>query len=47
VRVADPDSTPRLVDVEVSRDGDFATATIPDFETWSIVYITQENATSL
>lgn len=43
VRVADPDRSPRLVDVEVTRDGDFATAEIPDFETWSLIYITQNH----
>lgn len=43
VRVADPDRSPRLVDVEVTRAGDFATAEIPDFDTWSLIYITQDH----
>ena len=42
VRVADPDASGRLRDVMVARDGDFATAQLPDFETWQLVYITQD-----
>ena len=45
VRVADPDGSHRLLDVEVTRDGDFATAELPDFETWQLVYITQDEET--
>jgi dextranase len=45
VRVADPDGSHRLLDVEVTRDGDFATALLPDFETWQLVYITQGEET--
>ncbi len=43
VRVADPDGSGRLVDVAVTRDGDFATTDLPDFETWQLVYITQDD----
>jgi dextranase len=43
VRAADPDGSPRLVDLEVIRDGDFATAVLPDFATWLIIHLTQDN----
>ncbi len=43
VRVADPDGSRRLVDVPVTRDGDVATAELPDFGTWQLVYITQDH----
>jgi dextranase len=39
VRVADPDASPRLLDVEVTLDGDFAVATLPDFAVWQLVVI--------
>lgn len=43
VRVADPDAGGRLIELDVVRDGDFATATLPDFETWAVIHITQDN----
>lgn len=43
VRAADPDGTPRLADLDISRDGDFATVALPDFGTWLIIHITQDN----
>jgi dextranase len=39
VRVADPDETARLMDVEVSLDGDFAVAELPQFAVWQLVVI--------
>ncbi|MDQ1554561.1 MAG: dextranase [Microbacteriaceae bacterium] len=39
VRVADPDETARLMDVEVSLDGDFAVAELPKFAVWQLVVI--------
>jgi dextranase len=39
VRVADPDRSPRLVDVPVVVDGDFATATLPGLHVWQLVVV--------
>jgi dextranase len=39
VRVADPDGAPRLVDVPVELDGDFATAQLPPFGVWQVILI--------
>jgi dextranase len=39
VRVADPDRAPRLVDVLVSSDGDFAVAEIPEPHVWQVVVV--------
>lgn len=43
VRAADPDGSPRLVDLSVVRDGDVATVVLPDFGTWVVIHITQYN----
>jgi dextranase len=39
VRVADPDGTPRLVDVAVEVDRDHATAELPEFSVWQLIVI--------
>jgi dextranase len=39
VRVADPDRAPRLVDVPVRTDGDFAIADIPEPHVWQVVVV--------
>lgn len=39
VRAADPDGSPRLVDVEVVVDGDYAVAVLPEFAVWQLVLI--------
>jgi dextranase len=39
VRVADPDGRPRLVDVAVELDGDYASALLPEFAVWQLVLI--------
>ncbi|MGX5772859.1 glycoside hydrolase family 66 protein [Microbacterium trichothecenolyticum] len=39
VRVADPDRTPRLVDVPVRLDGDHAVATLPALNIWQVVHV--------
>jgi dextranase len=39
VRVADPDGSPRLVDVAVELDGDHATAVLPELAVWQMVVI--------
>ena len=44
VRVASPDGTPRLTDVPVELDGNFATAELPEFGIWQIVVIDLEEA---
>ena len=43
VRVADPDGTPRLVEVPVTVDGTHATAQLPALETWQLVLIDLES----
>jgi dextranase len=43
VRVADPDRSARLTEVTVTRDGDDAVASLPDFETWSVILISQDH----
>ncbi|MDP9026038.1 MAG: hypothetical protein M3N46_00595, partial [Actinomycetota bacterium] len=43
VRAADPDGTPRLAELDVVRDGDFARVVLPDFVTWLVIHITQDN----
>ncbi|MBN9239222.1 MAG: hypothetical protein BGO97_06000 [Micrococcales bacterium 70-64] len=39
VRVADPDGGARLVDVEVTVDGDYATAQLPAVGVWQVVLV--------
>lgn len=39
VRVADPDTMPRLVDVPVDLDADAATATLPPVGAWQVVVV--------
>lgn len=39
VRVADPDGTPRLIDVPITLDGDHAVATLPEFTIWQLILI--------
>ncbi|BDZ47238.1 hypothetical protein GCM10025866_31470 [Naasia aerilata] len=39
VRVADPDRTPRLVDVDVTVDGAYATAILPEPHVWQLVLV--------
>lgn len=39
IRVADPDRQPRLVDVPVSLDGDFAVAELPEPHIWQLLVI--------
>jgi dextranase len=39
VRVADPDRQPYLIDVDVTMDGDFASATLPAPHLWQLVVI--------
>ena len=39
VRAADPDGSPRLVDIPVDLDGDHATARLPEFAVWQVVVI--------
>ena len=41
VRVASPDVTPRLTEVRVSVEGDYALAHLPSFEVWQIIVIDQ------
>jgi len=45
VRVADPDRHPRLIDVEVTLDGDFAYAQLPAPHLWQLVLIDPSRAT--
>lgn len=42
VRVADPDRAPRLVDVPVQLNGDFAYATLPEPYVWQMVLVDLE-----
>ncbi|MFC5503330.1 glycoside hydrolase family 66 protein [Lysinimonas soli] len=44
VRIADPDRSPRLIDVEVSAEGDWAVATLPEFAIWQLVVIDRPHA---
>jgi dextranase len=46
VSVADPDGTPRLVNVPVSLDGDYAIADLPEFAVWQVVVIDPIGAAS-
>ena len=39
VRVADPDRLHRLVDLEVTHDGDHAVVTLPDLHAWQLILI--------
>ncbi|NEM92483.1 glycoside hydrolase family 66 protein [Galbitalea soli] len=39
VRAADPDAAGRLIELPVELDGDWATATLPDFTLWLMVVI--------
>ena len=39
VQVADPDAAGRLIDVEVSVDGDYASARLPEFAAWQLVLV--------
>lgn len=39
VRVADPDGAGRLIDLDVTLDGDFAVATLPALAVWQLVLI--------
>jgi len=39
VRIADPDATPRLRDIPVEIDGDYASAVLPEFSVWQVVVI--------
>ncbi|CAN5409322.1 hypothetical protein BH10ACT7_BH10ACT7_08190 [soil metagenome] len=39
VRVADPDGAARLIDLDVTVDGDFAVATLPALAVWQLVLI--------
>lgn len=47
VRVADPDRHPRLIDVEVTLDGDFAHARLPAPHLWQLVLIDPSRNTHL
>lgn len=42
VRVADPDGRPRLVDLEVQADGEFAVAELPAVHVWQLVVVDLE-----
>jgi dextranase len=44
VRFANPDGTPRLIDVPVEFDGNYATAKLPAFAIWQVVVIDLEAA---
>jgi hypothetical protein len=44
VRVADPDGSPRFLDVRVTLDGDFATATLPELRIWQVILLDLEVA---
>jgi hypothetical protein len=39
VRVADPDGAGRLVDVELTREGDFGVAELPNLRLWQLVLV--------
>jgi hypothetical protein len=42
VRVADPDGRPRLVDLEVEADGEFAVAELPAVHVWQLAVVDLE-----
>lgn len=46
VRVASPDFTPRLIELSVSLEGDYAVALLPPLEIWQVIVIDQSNSYS-